>query len=420
MENVPEIERMYKDKSLILYQSLTSKKGINHIIQVASEVLGNPVTLSDSSYRLLAYSNNFEVNDPIWNDLISLGYNSHEVVKKFNQQKIIEQINSNTMPIIVDTGIGENMRRILGKVVISGKIVAYIGVFEINHNISNDDIKLSAILCSILACELEKDSTISSLTGTLYENLIINLIHGSIPDERALQQKLKSSYWVPLTNYYVMYIPIEKNSPARLEIEYLRSYLERLSPYFKTVYINNSIILLINFDKKGEIESLWRDISFLLSEHKLKAGVSFEFSKLDPLKYYYKQAKNAFIIGQEVFSKKIIYYFHDSYPLYLLSELNEDICLMHYCHKGILKLFEFDKRNSTEYFTTLYAYMNSLFSLTHTAKKLFVHKNTMLHRLERIKEISGIDSIEQEDIFKIYLTYKILEYKKFYRDPKTR
>ena len=403
----------FKDKCLLIYEALVSGKGVSHIIDIASDVMDNPISLSDSSYRHLAYSK-VDVNDPIWNEIVSSGYVSFEVVKEFNREKVIEKIAYNELPIIVNTGIGEHMTRILGKVVVSGKIVAYIGVFEVNHKLDEEDVKLAQILCSVLALELAKDPVISSLTGSLYENLLIDLINGLAIDDLVLKERLKSSLWIPRKNFYVLYIPIEEKSDTGLKVEYLRRSLEGLFSYFKTVYLNGAIILLMNYDDKKDLDSIWDDISPLLASHQLKAGVSFEFANLEKLKTYYQQARDAYYIGITVNPNSLIYYFNNYYYISLLNKLNKNTSLYDYCHKGILKLLEYDKENSTDYFSTLYEFINNSFSITKTAKKLYIHKNTMLHRIERIKEISEINPLEEEDIFMIYLTYKIVDYLGFY------
>lgn len=408
VKNNTESEKIFKDKCLKIYESLVSGKGLNHIIQIASDLMGNPVSLSDSSFRHLAYSSNMEVNDPIWNDIILYGYRSYETVKKFNKEKVIERINESDLPILVNTGIGQNMSRILGKVLISGKPVAYLGVFEVNRKLTDEDINLSQVICSVLSVQLSKDPAISSLTGSLKENLIIDLLNGTSLDEIAMKERLQSSLWIPKSNFYILYIPIKEDSVTN--IEYLRFYLEKLSPYFNAVYLHDSILLLMNFSREEEIEGTWKEIQPLLASYGLKAGVSFRFSCLEKLKSFYNQAKNSYNIGIIADKEAYIYYFNDYYSLYLLNQLETKICLQDYCHKGILKLYDFDKQNSTYYCYTLYEYLNHSCSLTNTSKKLYIHKNTMIHRLERIREISGINEIEAEDKFKIYLTYKILDY----------
>lgn len=404
----------FKEKSLKIYESLVSGKGINHIIQVSSEIMGNPISLSDSSYRLLEYSKDIEVEDPIWKDIVSFGYSSFEVVKKFNREKVIERIVESDFPVIIDTGIGEEMTRILGKVTISEKIVGYIGVFEVNHKLTKMDVKLADVLCSVLSVELSKNPSISNLTGSLSENLIIDLLNGSDIDKSTIQERLKSASWIPLDNFYLLYIPIEENSTANFKIEHLRSYLERLSPYFKSVYYNKSIVLLMNYSDNDDMDNIWMEIKSLIDNHDLKAGVSFSFSSLKRLNKYYEQGKISQHIGSRLNKKSSMYYFDDYYHLFIMNKLDDDISLIAYCHKGILKLVKSDKKNSTSYASTLYEYINNSYNLTNTAKKLYIHKNTMLHRLDRIKEISGIKSLEMEDMFKIQLTYKIMKYIEVY------
>lgn len=406
-------EIYFKDKCLRIYEALVSGKGVNHIIDVASDVINNPISLSDSSFRNLAYSK-VAVNDPIWNEIVSFGYVSFEVVKEFNREKVIEKIAYNNTPIIVNTGIGKHMSRILGKVMVFGKIVAYIGIFEVNHKLDEEDVKLAQILCSVLSLELAKDPVISSLTGSLYENLLIELINGLDINNVILKERLKSSLWIPRKNFYVIYIPIEKKSDTRLKVDYLRRNLEGLFSYFKTVYLNDAIILLMNYDDKKELTSIWDNISPLLSDNQLNAGVSFEFKSLEKLRTYYQQARTAYYIGNAVDSGSLIHYYDDYYHIYLLNKLSANTSLYDYCHKGILKLLEHDKENSTEYFSTFNEFINNSFSITKAAKKLYIHKNTMLHRLERIKEISEMNILEEEDMFMICLTYKIVDFLKLY------
>lgn len=403
----------FKDKCLRIYEALVSGKGINHIIDISSNVIGNPISLSDSSFRNLAYSN-VAVNDPIWNEIVSSGYVSFEVVKEFNREKVIEKIAYSNTPIIVNTGIGKHMSRILGKIVVLGKIVAYIGVFEVNHKLDEVDVELTQILCSVLALELAKDPVISSLTGSLYENLLIDLINGLNIDHVVLQERLKSSLWIPRKNFYVVYIPIEKKSDTSLKVEYLRRNLEGLFSYFKTVFLNDAIILLMNYDDKKELTYIWDNISPLLTNYHLKAGVSFEFTSLEKLRTYYHQAREAYYIGNAINSGTLIYYFDDFYYINLLNKLSTNTSLYDYCHKGILKLLEYDKDNSSDYFSTLYEFINNSFSITKAAKKLYIHKNTMLHRIERIKELSEINLLEEEDMFRIYLTYRIVDFLNLY------
>ncbi len=401
-----------KEKSLRLYESLVSGKGISHIIQTSSEVFDNPISLSDSSYRLLEYSTNTEVDDPIWTDIISSGYSTFEVVQKFNTEKVIEKVIESPLPVIINDGIGKDMTRILGKISIADKIIGYVGVFEVNHKLTKDDVTLADVLCSILSVELSKNPNISKLTGSLCENLIIDLINGPSLEDSEIDQRLKSTSWKPLDNFYLVYIPIEEGSSASYKIEYLRSYLENLSPYFKTTYLNNSVVLLMNYSNKGDLSDTWSKLDNLLQSNELSSGVSFSFSIISKIRSSFQQAQTSYSLGTELDADSSIHFYDDFYELYLLNILKNKLSLNEYCHSGILDLIQYDEKHSSSYADTLYEYMNNTYNLSTTAKKLFIHKNTMLHRLNRIREISKISSFDEEDNFKIHLTYKICKFLK--------
>ena len=53
-------------------------------------------------------------------------------------------------------------------------------------------------------------------------------------------------------------------------------------------------------------------------------------------------------------------------------------------------LHNYDTENGTEYMNTLRIYMSSNCNIARTAKLLFIHRNTLINRLERIGAISGI------------------------------
>lgn len=62
------------------------------------------------------------------------------------------------------------------------------------------------------------------------------------------------------------------------------------------------------------------------------------------------------------------------------------------------------KIKNEEIINTLVKYYQCDKNLEETAKKLFVHKNTIKYRLKKVKELTGLDVKVQEDNFKLYLS----------------
>jgi sugar diacid utilization regulator len=57
----------------------------------------------------------------------------------------------------------------------------------------------------------------------------------------------------------------------------------------------------------------------------------------------------------------------------------------------LAKLSTYDEEHSSDFVPTLVAYMEEFGSISAAAERLFIHQNTLRHRLHRIVEISGID-----------------------------
>lgn len=89
-------------------------------------------------------------------------------------------------------------------------------------------------------------------------------------------------------------------------------------------------------------------------------------------------------------------------PFHILSAMKpEELRKIYY--DSIKQLADFDRENGSELIPTLRAYISCKFNATETAKKLFLHRNTLAHRLDRIKSILCVDMTEPEEIFSLYL-----------------
>lgn len=66
-------------------------------------------------------------------------------------------------------------------------------------------------------------------------------------------------------------------------------------------------------------------------------------------------------------------------------------------------LAQFDRANHSELLQTLTAFFACQFNAVQAAKELYIHRNTMLHRLEKIKEILHCDMTDMDEIMSLYL-----------------
>jgi hypothetical protein len=72
-------------------------------------------------------------------------------------------------------------------------------------------------------------------------------------------------------------------------------------------------------------------------------------------------------------------------------------------------LFEYDRAHHTALVPTVRAYVDAGFNLTKSAEVLHVHPNTVLYRLRRVKELSGRDPHNPDDLLILFLALKLAE-----------
>ncbi|MBE6648355.1 MAG: PucR family transcriptional regulator [Ruminococcaceae bacterium] len=150
-----------------------------------------------------------------------------------------------------------------------------------------------------------------------------------------------------------------------------------------------------------------------LGEFYLKAvvGIGTVATNVRELARSYKDAKMAIGVGSVFEPKKNIVKYGSLGIGRLLYHLPVTLCEMF--------LHEVFKRNSLETLDretllTIQAFFENNLNVSETSRKLFVHRNTLVYRLEKIKKLTGLDLREFEDaiIFKVALMVeKYVDYK---------
>ncbi|ASN40018.1 PucR family transcriptional regulator [Arthrobacter sp. 7749] len=72
-------------------------------------------------------------------------------------------------------------------------------------------------------------------------------------------------------------------------------------------------------------------------------------------------------------------------------------------------VMEHDRANQTEFLVTLKAYMENQRSAQKVAALLFVHRQTVIYRVRKISELTGLDLAESSSVGQLWLALQVLE-----------
>ncbi|MDR0877524.1 MAG: helix-turn-helix domain-containing protein [Treponema sp.] len=161
-------------------------------------------------------------------------------------------------------------------------------------------------------------------------------------------------------------------------------------------------------DPRNKFGNYQKIIPYFIREFNCKAGISNRMDSFMCLKDGYTQANAALRLGEKKDPHLWRYNFADYTMDYISERLTGELSLEGILHSGILALIKYDKENGTEYLKTTRYFANARYNMTIAAANLPVHRLTFLRRLEKIKEISGIDFDDPDELLHVHLSIKLL------------
>ena len=254
------------------------------------QLLNNPMLLVDSSYKLLAYTKKDKVDDRVWNELVTKGYCSYDLISTFRKEGVVEKIAKSEEPLLTETGFSEKIRRIHGKIIINNKLVGYLGVLEHKQKFKEEDYRTIRLLVTLSPRKC-KNRNYYHIKGLMYENLLIDLLDNTIQNKEHLQERLKTAGLKLESNLYLAVINFHNEDIANYHlVDYLRDYIDRLINYSKSIFYNNQIVVFLSL-KDNQIHNAMSNLEKCLEDNDLHAGISDRFDNIVDLQRAYRQAR---------------------------------------------------------------------------------------------------------------------------------
>ena len=93
--------------------------------------------------------------------------------------------------------------------------------------------------------------------------------------------------------------------------------------------------------------------------------------------------------------------------VYIIKTIDE---LLDYCNEVLYELKEIDKKENSEYVRTLWLYLKMNNNLVKTAQIMYIHRNTLVNRINKIQAIIGKDINDVKVKMEYLNVFSILEF----------
>jgi len=405
----------YQSYDVQFEKMMSREASLQNFIDLATDVIEMPLCMIDMNHNTLAISSKLDSpEDPLWDAMKQgYGYNHYEVVRQ-SEPKIHEMQSPYTSTVEMISNISGHYIRV--STLFSGhRAIGTIGIHKTGDfalPFEKHTIQLFHFIVKKLQKRLNLLSEIKESRGKFYEQFILDIIAGKVVESYDIDKGL-SKLGIKRNNYYQMgYISFKKDT-IRTDYHFaMMDYLEIILPNSKCVMTNSNILVLFSMERCLSLsEPLNSKLENFLDTNECICIISPVFNSLENLSKILQLINEALpYVKFNGKDQKNIYYFHDYTAEYCIQHaLNNNRFATSY-HPQLQLLIEYDQANDTDYFETLKLYLRSNCNTTLVSKLLYIHRNSLQYRMNRIEDILKGDLADWRYRRNLLVSYEIYDY----------
>lgn len=172
------------------------------------------------------------------------------------------------------------------------------------------------------------------------------------------------------------------------------------------------ILFLRNHGGQKQMEDLGRRVLGFFEEKanlSVSAGVSNKFHRGTELPEAYRQAFQAAVLGREYYGENRVVFYDSVYFFSRLHEFGKEPGVQEVCRRFLKPVADYDEAHGTELTGTLECLVKNNGNTKKTSEDMYVHKNTILQRKEKIIELLGFSPFEPPHLLNFMIIFNIFK-----------
>lgn len=173
-----------------------------------------------------------------------------------------------------------------------------------------------------------------------------------------------------------------------------------------------SIICLSKDPTSTRVKSWLRDLARQIRSEqnaRLSIGIGNTCQGIAEYRRGYAEASEALHMGQSLNHDGGLTHFNDLGVYRYLYKIARMDDLRDMYQEQVARIANYDRRKGTDLLDTLETYLECAGNLTKTSAKLFVHRNTLIQRLERLQSLCDIDLQERANWLTLQVAIKVFK-----------
>jgi sugar diacid utilization regulator len=422
LERIINAEHWRLKRSLDIHRRFTELvldgKGVNEICRTLAELLESAVVIEDASFHLLAHAGGS--GDPHRKETIQRQGTPQRVLFDPQIQRMLREVEQKRGPVKVPAfpHVGMSRERLIAPILAANQVLGYISVLD--HPPHHEELAFMAIeqAALVLALAVAKERELSEVEGRVRGEFLEDLLHGTYGDDAAAQRRARHLGFPMHGSHIVMLVDIDDfrgfNKSRQVSEDAIqalkREFLRRVTGVVRTSYPralvqgrSDSVVSLLPLgtepgDHQARGHALGLQVRQTIADWKPGFTVSVGFSGPTEAPAGVAAAQREVVSVMDSLARFKRWGQVVSVPELGLTGLLAAVTderLVDYSRRHLGPLMEHDRTRKGSLVATLRAYLETG-EQQQAATRLRVHPNTLRYRLDRIREISGVDLEDPE------------------------
>ena len=388
-----------------LREEVMRGRSLQRILKLSADFIGNPLLVMSLDFNLLGESG-IEVMPEksrlFHKDGIDMEY-MNALMQSSEYQKMQDSRETVLFPAYI-SGVRSLNRNLFPE----GKNVCRVVMHEWNRKFTEGD----KCLLDTLADYLEIFLTYSESLGG--EDPLAGIFKKILSDRTAdymeMSKKLSAYGWSSQHTYLCLILQLTYLNQKNLSTNAICYYIKQQFPQSVSFLFEGEIVTFFNMTLlEKDAEDIGSVLTYFIRDSYLKAGYSRCVKGHMYFRRQFIQARTALDVGSRNKPYVWIHHFDQIALTYIMEQVTRRLPASMICHENLLKLKEADEENQSEYMKTLRTYLDENLNATRTAEALFIHRSTLLYRLDKIKEILQYELDDPDENFYLSFSFRLLE-----------
>ncbi len=411
----------YRHWSRTLREALCDGLTLSQLLNTAAEMIDSQIYFFNSGFKLIARNSRTYFDEPVGQEL-----SKHQTLSLSQAKRLQDAFSKHPKENCCQFTLEPHHIYFACRIQ-TDKQHTITALLAANSEKSQIDFKhLLADLCDIVTHTLCENLELLLNQDAVCAEFFKDLARNKFTDETEIRQRLSLlAYPVKAFCAFILIRP-EKPSEQNEQLSYMFQQLHELFPETNMAICDQDIVILFSQEERpqGKLVLDHARLQQLLEQCHAYAGISNASRRLSRLHILHDIASATIRLGSRLkrFSDAERLFFYEDYSLYYIIDLcaaqyidvHHTKDLIYLIHPSIIKICRYDAEHHSNLRDVLYYYLLSGCSLNKTAAAAYMHRNTVMNKLNKINELTEIPLEDGFNRHRMIMSCLIVRYYEVY------